>query len=678
MSAQTYFGYIESIRGNQRLVNQEKARLDKAVRVISGRIKSAITSKSAPGLIWALNLKEIERAMDTAANISKHEISDFPGYARYLRAIVASVSFESFELDENPQLTFLLEQCGLLWEVIANREFINTLGDNEESTFRRAHMATGMTLLGAFQLEISFAEQAEARLRKLFQPFSLSVIEPSVGLSVDDIVVGIRAAKNLVLQRIRSSYDLMEGVYHKWKEYCSAYDSGASPKQLSSFFDDTDDNLAIRSSFLHGHQALAKSLIIAPTDISDALGHKASALLENFSYEPGTVNLDYSTPFDHDAVRARPFAKLPDGHYLLTDFYYATYSPLYRLEELFGEQSIRSKFLKRRDQVLEDDAFSLLTSVIEPRTTARNFYIPVGHDGALAERDMLLMGQEVALAIECKARPLRDVSKHRGNIRKIESDVKRSIQEGYDQACSVIRYVNSSVHELVIWDSDKSDKQNPLSVASPSLEEIIPIVVLDSYYGLISTDLGPWLQVDAQIGYPWVVDRDNLETILRLINSETEFLAYLRWRRNLHGKVINEDEAVFAGFFLHHGAAEMPANTDMIQLDGTYSDVFDADYFRRQGMQVDFEFPTERRAPVWSSMKREGDSVSCYIGDEFQDSVNLATGRTFQEAVATQSPRFDPTHSAFPATHQSRPGRNSPCPCGSGKKYKKCCSRLSK
>lgn len=27
----------------------------------------------------------------------------------------------------------------------------------------------------------------------------------------------------------------------------------------------------------------------------------------------------------------------------------------------------------------------------------------------------------------------------------------------------------------------------------------------------------------------------------------------------------------------------------------------------------------------------------------------------------------------FPANHAGKPGRNNPCPCGSGKKYKRCC-----
>lgn len=38
----------------------------------------------------------------------------------------------------------------------------------------------------------------------------------------------------------------------------------------------------------------------------------------------------------------------------------------------------------------------------------------------------------------------------------------------------------------------------------------------------------------------------------------------------------------------------------------------------------------------------------------------------------TSGPRTEPAH-ATPAKKSSEPGRNDPCPCGSGKKYKRCC-----
>ncbi|MBI4331158.1 MAG: DUF1186 domain-containing protein [Chloroflexi bacterium] len=46
---------------------------------------------------------------------------------------------------------------------------------------------------------------------------------------------------------------------------------------------------------------------------------------------------------------------------------------------------------------------------------------------------------------------------------------------------------------------------------------------------------------------------------------------------------------------------------------------------------------------------------------------------TRREKMAGDGPGFDGTPKSQPAIKRQRIGRNEPCPCGSGKKYKKCC-----
>jgi hypothetical protein len=49
--------------------------------------------------------------------------------------------------------------------------------------------------------------------------------------------------------------------------------------------------------------------------------------------------------------------------------------------------------------------------------------------------------------------------------------------------------------------------------------------------------------------------------------------------------------------------------------------------------------------------------------------------RMFRKAVDERTPQRSPAiqRSLTPIRHQPKTGRNQPCPCGSGKKYKKCC-----
>jgi hypothetical protein len=82
--------------------------------------------------------------------------------------------------------------------------------------------------------------------------------------------------------------------------------------------------------------------------------------------------------------------------------------------------------------------------------------------------------RSVAIVGECKAKPLRDVSEHRGNVRKIESDVKKTIQGAYDQACSVIRLLRSKdVSEVICWSSDQHNKRILSSINTRDITDAI-------------------------------------------------------------------------------------------------------------------------------------------------------------------------------------------------------------
>jgi hypothetical protein len=682
MKPQTYFGYLDSIRHDDKLVQQEAVRLNQLAEEIVSELKSRITKASAPGLIWVLAFKEIERVTTTAHNPSETRVSDFAGHARYLRALCAATPFDSFDTSEDPHVEELLDLCNRLWFVITYHELLVNVGMNEATYSNKREIATLMSLLSAFQLESPYIEQAETRLRNIFGPFSNEVIEAAIGLSVDEIASGMKAASEMVRSRFSAAQELRLPVYEKWKEFGRLVEQGVPDAEIDQFLEDVRANSDIGENFVKSHDVLNEILLFRASDFDEALGSKAETFLREFSFAPGTVNQDFRTPFDRDDVRARPFARLHDEKYLLFDMYYSPFAPLYRLEECFKDEPRRSRLLKRRDRVLEEDARKVIGSVTQEATIASKYYLPIGPNGTLSERDLFVFSAGAALVCECKARPLRDAADHRGNVRKIESDIKRSVQEGYEQACSVIRHLRSCTEpDILFWNSDKSDKCVIAKVTKDAIQTAIPIVVLDSCYGLVATELTPWLAVDPDIGYPWVVHRDALESILHLIDTMPRLIDFLSWRRTLHGIAVNEDELVFAGFYLFHGAAEVPSNQsfDRIQLDPCYSDIFDADYFRRKGVPVEFQFPAETKPPVWTSMKRDGDLLSFLVDGKLKDSINFLTGEHVDSVPRSQSTTFDSRIAmAFGDEligRDSRPRRNGPCPCGSGIKFKKCCMR---
>jgi len=93
------FAMLEKLIGDEPAIEREKERLDILIGKISATIKGAITVRSAPGLVWALAIKELQRIRP----LVKIRVSDFAGQARFLRALLAAVPFATVEASVNPE-----------------------------------------------------------------------------------------------------------------------------------------------------------------------------------------------------------------------------------------------------------------------------------------------------------------------------------------------------------------------------------------------------------------------------------------------------------------------------------------------------------------------------------------------------------------------------------------------
>lgn len=652
----TYFGFLDSIAGNTEAIEREKQRLDTIIADIAGRIRGRLTPTTVPSLLWHLATKEIERISVPIG----FPVTDFAGYTRYLRALCAAVPFRSVEPREDPKTEELFEQCRLLWTAMSNRETIVDLKNvGDRSLQRRQRRLVSMTsLLEALQGEILYFEQVEERVERLFAPFSTEIIEPKLGISTSDIVKGFDRVRRTIPERFERSSDLMKPAREMMEEWRKRSRAGATDEELDRFVFDHPTYEQMNNNVAASFREINRILLFRSSDFSDVLGERAAAFLNVFSFIPGEVNVDVRTPYDDDIVRQRPFAKIGTDEFVLMDVAYSSFSPPHRLLECFDTDRKLERLNKRRDKSLESEAARLFCEVINPDTILRSYCLPVGDSGSLAERDLLLLKDNCAFVIESKARPLRSVLQRRDKLTRIATDVEHSIQEGYDQADSVIRLLKGASGLVPVFDSD-GRQTSELDVSR--IEEFFPIVFLDSYYGFIATDLEPWLNVNKDVGYPWVVDRDTFSSIILKIDSDTKISSFLKWRRTLHGVAANEDEAVFAGCFLTHGPCKMPDNARVVQLPADYADIFEAEYFHRKGFDV--EMPRENIGPpVWTSMQRVGDEIKFKIHGKVRDVINIKTGESGRAYQRRKQPRLD-----------GRIGRNDSCPCGSGKKFKKCC-----
>jgi len=69
------------------------------------------------------------------------------------------------------------------------------------------------------------------------------------------------------------------------------------------------------------------------------------------------------------------------------------------------------------------------------------------------------------------------------------------------------------------------------------------------------------------------------------------------------------------------------------------------------------------------------------LGDRFEHRRekrhldNLARKARSKEDLESEEQLLDNTEKVQPLAADAKCGRNDPCPCGSGKKYKKCCGQ---
>ncbi|WP_290089632.1 SEC-C metal-binding domain-containing protein, partial [Paramuribaculum intestinale] len=90
--------------------------------------------------------------------------------------------------------------------------------------------------------------------------------------------------------------------------------------------------------------------------------------------------------------------------------------------------------------------------------------------------------------------------------------------------------------------------------------------------------------------------------------------------------------------------------------------------------------PPEERIPKSLSF---GPNIRKALADRTMNVEELRQGILTMDNIPSEELRFDMlrqiaeiTGSALPQqAHKQKIGRNDPCPCGSGKKYKKCCGR---
>lgn len=319
---------------------------------------------------------------------------------------------------------------------------------------------------------------------------------------------------------------------------------------------------------------------------------------------------------------------------------------LLQSEQVLSSGDRRASYFRARDKIVEGEVADHFRRIVGSQAIfhAKIFETPDLHH----EHDLVILDKKLCLIVEAKAsppiEPFRDPEKAFVRLRHaFRADT--GIQKAYEQGMRLLGKLRKGE-----WVTLYNEKGRVVAQISPELaDRTFCVCVTRDNYGPVATNLALLLEKEDQEPYPWAINILDLEMLGEAWDyfgwGTNELLEYLRHRIQAHGKVFSDDELVYAGYYVKHGSLEQALKepADLLQLDSNYSSVFDDiyRYLHQAGPPVELK----RKPPVLIDVRK-----------------SLLTGKP----VFVDGPGKKTTPKVV---------RNKPCPCGSGKKYKKCCGR---
>lgn len=513
-------------------------------------------------------------------------------------------------------------------------------------------MCTFLQYLGAPPMRSE--DQWKERLQALYVPFD-DLIEQKLGFSASDL----NRLQDYVSAELQGQLDNLQSS-HRRAEDCH--------KQFVAEFGDKNWTMEqfrtevkkpyIADPILDYTESMQNLWMLRKEDLnkkfgSDLLNRMLATLGTKRELEPGA----YKYVTDHSPAVRYPLLIIEED-----TLFCASHSLIYQaadlhFDELLSSGKSRVKFFETRDKWMENRIEKSLCSYLGKKARIWKGICETP-DGQF-EHDLLAKVGETWIVAEIKASPLRrkffDPDKAYKRIRDdFRSD--RGIQKAYEQGDRLKQILISSEH-IRLYDSNRS-----LVIDEPGpAKEVFEICVTGEFWGLVGIDLSLLLEKQKDAPYPWAVCIDDLETFLNGLKYRNKCIdnifSFFRQREKLHGRTFCDDELNICGYFLEHDELPSIPNDPKKRFIFTpdNSSVFDEIFFKEHGVPIERNRDQELQKFLSGVQKITG-QIAHNLG------VPLSPGLATKDSVIFQPPR-------------RKIGRNEPCPCGAGRKYKKCCGR---
>lgn len=276
------------------------------------------------------------------------------------------------------------------------------------------------------------------------------------------------------------------------------------------------------------------------------------------------------------------------------------------------------KYKKAKADIVENQFLKMLKSIFGERTI---YHTSVCEERGTKEHDIVVEFENYILIIEVKASKVREpfFNPEKGYVRvkdHFNSDV--GIGGAYEQAIILKRFIESK-EEVILYEN----KKDRFEIHDISKKEILPIVFTLNQFGGLAINTSRLLEKDQHQPYPWVCNLHDLENIIEILNylgkTPNDFIEYIIWRNQNHEKIIASDELDVIERYFFDEQIKVTKEWEYLFFPPNGPSLIDKIYYNKQGIPYDY------------------------------------------------------TVTSTPSKKTPKIGRNEHCPCGSGKKFKKCC-----
>ena len=618
------------------------ARLEACVSALQ-RLMTVSATSAVAGMVYATRMRFADS--DSRMTAEAMKLHSPARQTAFLLGLMLVTEEPAQPQDFGPEewrhcVSLLNEAFGLYQQLFTP----DTAGPQTQQWWRAREVA-GPVFMHYFNTSlIATGEQIRARIMRYCAPFDAELVA-AMGISASDSLRIMSFIVDTIQQHLRTMAELEPLIEQEQERF---FKSGDYLRR-----DDSDYPAFLQEHYpvLDGYfSRFARQGQIARAELQAAFPAQADAFWARYAIGRGKgPALQY--PTDDSVFDFKPLIILDEEYASCPSVNNLFEAVLRSCEAALDESPARRRVFKHRDKVLEQEGLVQFKRLVglEAQFFSSIFETPKAHH----EHDLLIVLATTVLLVEAKASPPIEPSRtpERAFERLRQSFRKDTgIQKGFEQAARVQRRLTAG--ESVPLYNQAGELI--LTLEPHRHTECYCVCLTRDDFGHLATNLSLLLEKESTEPYPWSVNIWDLEAMAdawAFLRWDVEKLKeYLQQRQRAQGRVLGSDELEFVGAFIHHGQLDFgpQRDVDFVQLNSGYSDFFDELYDH-----LKFGAP----APEHHLIK----PVMLDIGKSMRAGRPVWAGEG-QQAVVSQF-------------KLGKMGRNDPCPCGSGLKYKKCHGR---